>query len=240
MVSGTCLDDLGDIRLDGVGDVRHDVERNWGGRCHRGMVSNHRLTIKPLDDAKVDLPLSKSVEVQLPVILLVMLGRRMLKSEEVCGRTFGHSVHGAIVSLESGGKGGLLELDDGLVGEVEVGLDGRDDRGLDEVDAGVVKPLRRRTNRLRTALELSQLFVELCGLEVTGVRVHDIRNLNGVRKLEILGLTGRSRLGGSGQSGSLARWSEESFCRAGWWRRRGGRSRRRCRNVPEPSTGSRT
>jgi hypothetical protein len=49
------------------------------------------LTIKPLEDAKVDFPLSKSVEVQLPVIRLATLRRRMLKTE-VRGRTFGRSV----------------------------------------------------------------------------------------------------------------------------------------------------
>ena len=48
------LDDVGGVRLDDVGDVRHDVERNRGGRCHRGVLTNHRLTIKLLEDAEVD------------------------------------------------------------------------------------------------------------------------------------------------------------------------------------------
>ena len=53
--SGAPLGEVGDVRLDDVGDLRHDVERYRRGRCHRGVVIQHRLTIKPLEDAKVDL-----------------------------------------------------------------------------------------------------------------------------------------------------------------------------------------
>ena len=89
----------------------------------------------------------------------------------------------------------LLKLDDRLVGDVDVGLDGRDDLRLEKVDSGVVRPLRKRTSRFRTAPKLLQLLVELRDLGVANVRVQDIRGLSGVKGLNVLGLTGRSRLG---------------------------------------------